>query len=320
MANSVASFVWQSVNDPESALKAARRTLTAFDGQEQRFPWFQVATHSRIGELCMDLGRGEEAHEHFAATLSILEELPGLNAFEHGSGAARVRAAMVLVNLQRGAVDEAEHWLELAVRDGGDERTGLPMFEATARAQILLARGEAEAGLRLWRQAADALRDPRNRAGGEPFQQSWTVDVEAATVIAHAQYGRLALVGQLAGLLRRTVPGLVIGTVDGPPMSYSDFPHVGRLLQALAVLDLDRGARTGDARATRSGARMIALAEPFRTMSSGQVRRLAEDADGPAYAEAVSAYAGLGPDELRAAASAAVRARDQFTGTRSDPA
>jgi hypothetical protein len=62
---------------------------------------------------------------------------------------------------------------------------------------------------------------------------------------------------------------------------------------------------------------MIALAEQFRFnagMSAQRLRRLAEEADGPAYAEAVAAYTGLGADALRAAASAAVLARgDQFT-------
>jgi hypothetical protein len=102
-------------------------------------------------------------------------------------------------------------------------------------------------------------------------------------------------------------------------MSYADSPVLGTLLVGLAVLDLDRGRRTGDGRATRSGTGMIALAERFRfncgfqpTMSAARLRRLAEDADKQAYAEAVSQYAGLGADALRAAASAAVLARGRF--------
>ena len=50
---------------------------------------------------------------------------------------------------------------------------------------------------------------------------------------------------------------------------------------------------------------MIALAERFglknglqRTMSAVRAQRAAQDADGPAYAEAVSAYAGLDADGL----------------------
>ncbi len=320
MANTVAGFVWQSVNDPDSALKAARRTLAAFDGHDRQFPWFRVVTHSRIGELCLELGRGDEAHEHFAATLSILDELPQLSAFQTGTSAARVRSAMVLANLQRGAVDEAEQWLDLTLREDGDEGAGLPMYAVATRGEILLARGEIEAGLRLWRQAAEALRGQRSRAGGELFHtQTWTLEVEAMTVIAHAQHGRLALVGQLAGSLPRRASKLILDTVNGSAMSYSDFPLCGTLLLALAMLDLERGERTGDERATKSGVRMIALAERFRfscgfepTVSAARLRRVAEQADKPAYAEAVSAYAGLDADALRACASVAVYARDQF--------
>ena len=296
MANTVAGFVWQSVNDPDSALKAARRTLAAFDGHEEQFPWFQVMTHSRLGELCLELGRGDEAHRHFAATLSIFDSLPGLNAFQSGFSPARLRFARVLANLQRGAIDEAEHWLELTLREDGADGAGLPVAGVAARAEITLVRGETEAGLRLWRQAAAALRDPISTAHGDevPFAQAWTLEVEAMTVIAHAHEGRLALVGQLAGNFQRNAAKMLADTLSGSPMSYADFPLCGTLLLGLAVLDIERGQRTGDARVTASGARMVALAQRFGfarglhpTMSAARAGRLAEQAARPAYTEAV---------------------------------
>ncbi|HTJ70134.1 MAG TPA: BTAD domain-containing putative transcriptional regulator [Actinospica sp.] len=326
MANTTATFVWQGVNEPDIALKAAQSALASFEGHAEQFPWFQVMTHSRIGELCLDLGRGDEAHEHFATTLSLLEELPGLNVFEAGAGVSRLRSAMVLANLQRGAVDEAEHWLEVTLREGGEQDAGLPTFDVVARAEILLARGEVEDGLRLWREATDVLRDLRGREGGEPFQESWAREVEAMAVIAHAQHGRLALVGELTGRFPRAATRLIADAAVGSTMSYADFPHFGKLLLALAVLDIDRGNRTGDTHATTAGARMIALAERFRvkcgfepTMSVDRVRRMAEQADGPAYVEAVSTYAGLDADALRDAAAQAVLARGRFSGQHPHP-
>jgi predicted ATPase len=321
IANTVATFVWQGMNEPDTALKAARNALASLDGHDYAlYPWFRILIHSRIGELCLDVGRGDEAHEHFAATLSTMESLPGLSAFEIGSSVARVRSAMVLANLQRGAIDEAEQWLELTLREGGEQDAGLPGFDLVARAEILLARCETEAGLSAWRQAGEVLRDLRYRDPAEPFQEAWAREVDAMTVIAHAQHGRLALVGALAGRLPRIAAQLITDAADGP-LSYAEFPHLGKLLLAVAVLDLDRGRRTGDARATRSGARMIALAEGFRvkcgfepTMSVPAIRRMAEEADEPAYAEAVSAYTGLDANALRSAACAAVRAREEFTG------
>jgi hypothetical protein len=106
--------------------------------------------------------------------------------------------------------------------------------------------------------------------------------------------------------------------VANPPPYLMELTTSGGLLLALAMVDLDRGARTGDERATRSGVRMIALAERFRfprnfqpTMSTARARQAATQADRPAYDEAVSSYAGLGQEDLRAAALAALRERGQ---------
>jgi hypothetical protein len=49
-------------------------------------------------------------------------------------------------------------------------------------------------------------------------------------------------------------------------------------------------------------------------MSAVRAQRAAQHADGPAYAEAVSAYAGLDADGLRAAARAALRERAGVSG------
>jgi hypothetical protein len=61
---------------------------------------------------------------------------------------------------------------------------------------------------------------------------------------------------------------------------------------------------------------MVALAERFRfprnfhpTMSAGRARDVAEQADRSAYHDAVSSYADLGEQDLRAAALAALGAR-----------
>ena len=65
---------------------------------------------------------------------------------------------------------------------------------------------------------------------------------------------------------------------------------------------------------------MVALAERFRflrnfqpTMSAARARQAAEQADRPAYEDAVSSYAGLGHEELRAAALVALRERGALT-------
>jgi hypothetical protein len=118
--------------------------------------------------------------------------------------------------------------------------------------------------------------------------------------------------------LPRQVHALLDDTRAKPLYLADHLPICGALLLALAMADLERGSRTGDPSAIRSGVRMIAMAERFRyhrrfqpTMSSTRARRAAEHADRPAYADAVSAYAGLGRDELRAAALALLDERGQ---------
>ena len=69
----VTSYVAENADDLDGALKAARRML---DGLENRAtPWVRVLAHARIGELCLQLERGEEAQRHLTAALSVLEEL-----------------------------------------------------------------------------------------------------------------------------------------------------------------------------------------------------------------------------------------------------
>ena len=315
MANGMASYVWENGDDLDSALKAAARMLAAFENRGT--PWIEAVAHSRIGELCLRMGRGDEARRHLRATLSVLEELQELQA---ASSATRVRWAMVLACLQCGAVDEAEYWLQRTTLNGGAEEAGMPMLDFGVRAEILLARGDVEAGLLLWRQAADRLRNTPADAGALPGSPAWTLEAQAVTVIAHAHHGRLDLVEEIAADLPHTLSSRITDPSARSATSFVDFPICGALLLALAMVDLDRGERTGDPRATRSGARMIALAERFRyvrgfqpTMSVAHARDIAEQADKPAYADAVSSYADLGRDALRAAAATALQARARIT-------
>jgi predicted ATPase/DNA-binding SARP family transcriptional activator len=310
-ANGIVSYYWENEGDLERALRAARRTLEAFG--HSKFPYLEAVGHSRISELCLLLERGDEARRHLTAVLPVLERLGAR------SDLVGVCWWLVLANLQLGAVDEAEHWLEQTA-SRADEPVGTLTYGFGIRAEILLARGEVEAGLRLWRRAVDLLVNAEGPIFGfdeEPSQETWILEATAVTVVAHAQHGRLDLVEELTGTLPDRLSAMLTNPVENPPPYLMELPISGALLLALAMVDLDRGARTGDERATRSGARMIALAERFRfprnfqpTMSSSRARRPATQADRPAYDEAVSSYAGLGHEDLRAAALAALRARE----------
>jgi predicted ATPase/DNA-binding SARP family transcriptional activator len=311
-ASAIVSYFWENDGDLDSALKAARRTLEASEGRE--VPYLAAAAHARVSELCLQLERGAEARRHLMAMLPVLEKL------RVSSDVAGLRSWMVLANLQVGDVDEAEHWLEQTAPPRVDEPVGTLTYGLGVRAEILLARGEVEAGLRLWRRAIDLLTNAEGPIFGieiDPGQEPWTLEAKAVTVVAHAQHGRLDLVEELTDELPQRLWALLTSPAAQPPYLV-EFPASGALLLALGMVDLDRGARAGDERATRSGARTIALAERFRflrgfqpTMSSTRARHAAEQADRSAYDDAVSSYADLGHEELRAAALAALRERGQ---------
>ena len=314
IANGFASYLWETEGDLDSALKAARRMLEPFENQQPPTPWMQSLAHSRISELCMQVDQGDEAQRHLKAALAIQEE------FGERSDALGTRWGLVLSNLQLGAIDEAEHWLELAVLNQVDDPGGTFAYELSVRAEILLARGEVDAGLRQWRRVVDQLNSPESGtyriqpAGLDP----WTLEVQAVTVVAHAHHGRLDLVQQLTGELPHKLSVILTSPTGMPLPSVFELPVCGALLLALGMMDLDRGQRSGDEQATRSGVRLVALAERFRfprtfqpTMSAARARHAADDAERPAYAEAVSTYADLGREELRAAALTALAARAQ---------
>jgi tetratricopeptide (TPR) repeat protein len=320
IASEVASYAWEEAGDLDGALAAARRALAALERSGSA--WLRAAAHSRIGELCLEVeeaGSGDEALRHLNVALSVAE------AFGAWSTVNRLREAIVGANLQRGAFDEAERELKLTTPPSRDEPWDMTMFDTAMRAEIALGLGDVDTGLDLWRAAATALRGTQREgvSGDLSGLEPWALLIQVVAVIAHAQHGRLRLVAEITDALPATLSVLTAdpwlpGTAAA---SYQGLSICGSLLLALAMMDIDRGRRAGDPRAASSGARMIALAERlgfkhgiWPTMSAARAGRAAQDADGPAYADAVSAYAGLDQEGLRAAARAALQARAQVSG------
>ncbi|HEU4946113.1 MAG TPA: BTAD domain-containing putative transcriptional regulator [Kribbella sp.] len=312
VANGIASYLWEREGDLGSALKAARRMLEAFDLPEH--PWIWGTARSRAGELCLQVEQGAEAARHLGEALQVQEKLGARSDM-----VGQLRWGLVLANLQLGAIDEAERWLELAAQSQGDEASGTMTFGLGVRAEISLARADVDAGLGLWRRAVDGLKKvERPISGVDSALDPWALEVQAVTVTAHAQHGRPDLVEELTTELPHRLTTMLTDPLANPPAYLMELAICGALLLALAMVDLDRGARTGDEQATASGVRMIALAERFRflrnfhpTMSSARARHAAEHADKAAYDDAVSSYAGLDRAELRAAALALLRERAQ---------
>ncbi|ASU84028.1 AfsR/SARP family transcriptional regulator [Nocardiopsis gilva YIM 90087] len=315
VANAAASYLREQDDDLDRAFAAAERTLDVFERSPH--PWMLYQAHARIGDLSLRVGDGERARHHALQMLRLAE---GLHPHPIVDG---LRFVMVGANMQRGAIDEAEHWLN-AVTGPSEETLGAVPTALGARAEILLARGEVEEGLQMWREAARAWQkdEAPPEHGAPPGVETWTVETRAVAVVAHAYHGRLHLVAEIVEGLEDDLAAMLTRPVAHPPIYLLELPICGTALLALAMVDLDRATRTGDASATRSGVHMIALAERFAylrhfhpTMSAARIRTIVEKADGPVYADAVSAYADLGRDELRAVALAALRDRGSARAT-----
>ncbi|MFH8612879.1 ATP-binding protein [Streptomyces sp. NPDC018029] len=295
VAECVATYVWEYEHDIDRALSSARRMNTALERIDN--PSLRLLCHSRLSELCLKTGRGDAAYGYLKAALALLPRLGDENDY------IGIRSALVLACLQRDDPDEAEHWLRQAEGDRTPRQDAFYSPDLGGRAEIALARGHTEAGLGLWRRAMERLPEARPAGDGDPWTDPWALVIQSAAVTAHAHAGRLEPVTEPVGRLRRLLRTL-LGGPSGSPM---DLPVIGTVLHALGMA----GIASGDA----SAVRMIALAERLRvlrefqpTMSETRARQAAENADRAAYTDAVSEYAALGRDELRAAARALVPA------------
>ncbi|AYY14847.1 AfsR/SARP family transcriptional regulator [Actinobacteria bacterium YIM 96077] len=308
IARGIASYLAEQEGDLEGALVAADGMAESLADSD--VPWMRLMAQTRVAELNVNLERGVEARWYLESALRVLEELGG-------SDHIGIRGALALVNLSLGDIDEAERWLNLVTCDPVNDSVADLAFGVGVRAEIALARGDRDTGLRLWRQAFDQLRNAESPfTGGDPAMDPWLLEIQAAAVVAHAHHGRLDLVENIAGELPPKVSTMLANPVNNPPAYLMELAVCGAILLALAMVDIDHGQRSGDEHATRSGVRLVALAERFRfvrnfqpTMSSARARDVAEQADRPAYEDAVSSYAGLTGDELRAVALKVLRSR-----------
>jgi tetratricopeptide (TPR) repeat protein len=300
-ANMLATYHWEATGDLDAAVKASRRGFEHF--RDCGVPWLSALSRSRVGELCLQLEQGAEARDHLAAALPVLERL---GAWPDAAGA---RSWLVLCNLQAGDTDEAERWLDsLPQHTLAAEEAKSFGYEFGVRAEVLFARGEVDAGLRLWRRALDLVRaaGASVSVGIPSGMDPWLIEARLVVVVAHARNNRLDLVADVADALPERLARRLTHPPVNPPPYLVEQSVCGTLLLAVATADLARAVEPAQFSAA---ARMIALAERFRflrnfqpTMSGAAARADAERADKSAYDEAVSSYADLDGPGMRAAA------------------
>ncbi|GAA2098988.1 hypothetical protein GCM10009801_70300 [Streptomyces albiaxialis] len=282
IAECVATYIWTYEHAPGRALAAARRMVAALEPVD--IPALRVMAHARMSELCLQRARGDDAYAHLQAAHALL---PRLGEEHDYSG---IHQGLALACLQRGDPDEAERWLRHAEGTAAAQTGAFYSPDPGARAEIALARGRTETGLRLWREAVERLR-------GGSLLDPWALGIQSAAVTAHAHAGRTDLVQPTIDALRLHLRALL------SPGAATPLPVLGTVLHALGTAGLPSG--------DTAPVRMLALAEHLHpprefhpTMSATRARRAARAADPDAYTTAHAEYALLTPDALHEAARA----------------
>jgi predicted ATPase len=326
LANALAAYRHEAAGDVAAALKSAHRALDVFTARD--LPWLRSYAHCRVAELSLHLENGAEARDHLLAALPLMQRL-GTRA-----DAVGVRSWLVLANLQIGDTAEAERWLEgltqvpLDVVSEVMEAKPVAGYDLAIRAELCLARGEVEEGLRLWRRVADHLRCASPSAQDD--LGPWAVEARAVAVVAHARHGALDLVADIAAELPVRAARLLAHPLASPPPYLMEDSLCGTLLLAVGMADLGPAERraaaegTADlalAERTAAAVRLVALAERLRflrnfqpTMSAARAREDAARADRAAYDAAAASYAALDRDRLRAVALELLTARMRDPG------
>ncbi|CCH80335.1 Transcriptional regulator, winged helix family [Nostocoides japonicum T1-X7] len=292
VGNAFAAQTAENSGDLVAAIRYSHASLAAAESTDID-PWTLAGAHQRVAEIALQLGDPEQAAEH------ALRALPTLLRLGSGPDAAQLRGTRVLAALAQGDVETAERRFHEMVKDLDAAETDFPVNvnERMIRAEVDLARGRIDDGLRAYREAAahsDGMRVPEGIDADWRGLEPWLLHTLAAAVAAHALHGRPEEVRDLAyDLASRT--GLLL---DRPADMFLDYPVTGAAIYALGLwlVTTDPGET-----AARLMACAVALghARAYPCLALEPAGTRARDAVGGAYDEWVSSYAPRDRDDLR---------------------
>ena len=239
----------ENEGDPVGSRVAAQRVLDL--SRDADGPWQRAMPHSLLAQLAMQIGDRAAALAHAEAALPVMRRLGALD------DEMQLRALLVLCAVAEGRLADAEEGLELI--EGVHESAvpfGATAFRYICRAELLLASGDPEGGLRLYRECAARLRAIELpgviRTGTEP----WSAFGDGLTLAAYAWYATDANAAQGQALFSACrTSALKVLTSDHARL---DFPAVGLLLFALGAWSL-----LHEAAPTHEAVRLLALADRF---------------------------------------------------------
>jgi hypothetical protein len=218
----------------------------------------------------MTVGEYRTAGEHAAVAWPILARL-------HADDDARsMRISTAIWPMVEGDLETAGRIIDAVADDGMETKLGSQMVLLAARAELALAGGDVDTGLRLYDEALDSVRpvEGLDLGGISP----WVLIAASGSLVARVRHGRTdadeARARELVGVLVEQEYG---ARVDNE-LPYQDFPLNGVLLAALGVWALRWGTREQH----DPGVRLLVIADRWAynrslpTMAWEPLRDLAE--------------------------------------------
>jgi len=250
----------------------------------------------------MQLGDTAATVAHARAALPVVQRL-GASEDE-----AQLRAQLVLCDIREGRLVQARE--ELARIDGIDVRVvsyGTDVFGHICRAELLLASGDHDGGLRLYRESSAWMRRSEVPDALRSGTELWSYFGDALVLNAHAWYAaepdQQACGAETFAICRANA--LKVLTKDNERL---DYPAAGLLLFALGVWGLLRRAAPAP-----DALRLLALADRFaynRMLPSMAWERIVPEAEKALpgrLGELRAEYADRRPPDLLAEAREAAR-------------
>ncbi|MBV9831854.1 MAG: hypothetical protein JOZ82_09675 [Marmoricola sp.] len=239
----------ENAGDLDGALDAARRGLALCDDSDG--PWTRALYDAQVTGLAAQGGDWPGVIEHASRAIPVMR---ALGAHED---VMQLRASIAFADIAQGRLDDAARVIDdIAADERLSATVGWGVSSLTGEAELALARGDTEHGLRLLLDCLETV-SQRELPGVDAsnVMLPWVLYAEASALFAHVLHGRRDDAAWLAERVREKLPALL----DEPTLSI-DYPVVGGVLLAEGTWVL-----TGDPAPEEADAalRMVALGHRF---------------------------------------------------------
>ena len=259
----------ENLGDLAGARSAARRALALAD--EAEGPWTAALLTAQLASLALQAGDTDEARRYAATALPLLGEIGAWD------DVAQTQSMLALAAIKVGDLDEAERLLgDMEAEEWSQSVFGGAIGRLAGRAELLLARGETDAGLAAYREAVAVMVERGIPGLDLPGDFApWVIFPESAALTAHCRAGRVDGVRAERDRLRDKLVEL-LGSDD------LDYPVVGCGLFSMGAWELTTGGSREAARRLLGYAAAFSFSRMLPTLDLEWAEQLlGEKADEP---------------------------------------